>query len=405
MALLATVSLAAFSAMGYMTRQNMLTSIEGTLSSAVDGESHNGDLPFIGHSGSGSKDGKTAVPAYCVTVTWDGSIYADSNLVTQMDEDVLRSAVATAVNSSNGNVAQGSIADYSLYYKIVPKDLGYRIAFVDSSSYDTAIRATLASFVVAWVVLMAALFIITVFMARFVAKPVEAAWENQQRFIADASHELKTPLTVIMADASILAKNPDRTVREQSTWVEGISSEAERMRHLTEDLLALAQADAGINAAPVMTQIDFSQLVERACLQFEPAAFERGLMIEDDIEEGLHVSGAHDKLDGLLKTLLENACKYGAGSSKPVKVKLAHEKSCAVLSITNSGNAIAAEDLPHVFERFYKSDKSRTQDGESASFGLGLAIAKSTAELHHGTISATSSAEGTTFTVKLPLAS
>ena len=403
MALLAVVSAAAFFAMGYMTQQNVLSNIENALSSAVD-QTRSEDLPFIGRDGAGNSSSQTSIPAYCVTVTWDGSIYADSNLVTQMDEDVLKSAVATAVNASDGVAAQGNIADYSLYFKIVPKDLGYRIAFVDSSSYEQTMRATVVSFAAAWVALMVVLFAITMFMARFVTQPVAAAWETQQRFIADASHELKTPLTVILADASILAKNPDKTIREQEPWLEGISSEASRMQHLTEDLLTLAQADAGMSAKPTMCDVDLSQLTQRACLQFEAAAFERGLMIEDDIKDGIHVTGAPDKLDGLLKTLLENACKYGSASSEPVRIRLERDRSSARLSVQNGGNPIPPEDIPHVFDRFYRSDKSRANSSDSASFGLGLAIAKSTAELHRGAISVTSDEHATTFTVTLPLA-
>ena len=106
----------------------------------------------------------------------------------------------------------------------------------------------------------------------------------------------------------------------------------------------------------------------------------------------------------MVKTLLENACKYGAGSGTPVTVGLRRQHGSALLSVGNGGAPIPPEDLPHVFERFYRSDKSRVQDGESLSFGLGLAIAKSTAELHKGSIKAESSADGTVFSVALPLA-
>ena len=403
MALLAIVSAAAFCGMGYMTQQNILSNIENALSGAIE-ETQTSGLPYIGHDGSGKRKSQSSIPAYCVTVTWDGSIYADSNLITQMDEDVLKNAVATAVNACNGLAAQGNISDYSLYFKIVPKDLGYRIAFADSSSYEQTIKATVGTFAAAWVALMIVLFAITMYLARYVTQPVRTAWENQQRFIADASHELKTPLTVILADASILAKNPDKTMREQQTWLKGISSEAERMQHLTEDLLTLAQADAGSSMTPAMCDVDLSQLAQRACLQFEAAAFERGLMIEDDIEDGIHVMGAPDKLDGLLKTLLENACKYGAQSSNPVRISLKRERNMARLSVQNGGSPIPAKDLPHVFERFYRSDKSRANSTDSASFGLGLAIAKSTAEQHKGTIEVQSDEHATTFTVTLPLA-
>lgn len=403
MALLAIVSAAAFCAMGFMTSQNILASIENSLSAAIE-QTNSSDLPFIGHDGDGKKSTQTSIPAYCVTVSWDGTIYADNNLLTQMDEGVLKSAVNTAIGACSGQSAQGNISNYSLYFKIVPKDLGYRIAFVDSSSYENTMRSTIVSFAAAWIALMIVLFAVTMFLARYVTQPVAAAWENQQRFIADASHELKTPLTVILADASILAKNPDKTVREQEMWLEGITSEAERMRHLTEDLLTLAQADAGINVAPTMCEVDLSQLTERVCLQFEAAAFERGLMIEDDIEEGVRVYGASEKLDGLLKTLLENACKYGAASKDPIRIALKHDRGHARLSVRNGGDPIPARDIPHLFDRFYRSDKSRANESESASFGLGLAIAKSTAEQHHGTIEVASDESGTTFTVTLPLA-
>ena len=229
-----------------------------------------------------------------------------------------------------------------------------------------------------------------------------AAWENQQRFIADASHELKTPLTVILADASILAQSPQKTVAEQQNWIDDITSEAERMRRLTEEMLTLARADAGEQVIPTMSCVDLSQLTQRVALQFEPAAFERGLIINDDIETGLEVMGAQDRLDNLLKTLLENACKYGVGSGEPVTVTLKREGKRAVLRVSNGG-AIPPEDLPHVFDRFYRSDKSRVQEGESLSFGLGLSIAKSTAELHGGNITVSSGAGITTFTVGLPL--
>ena len=401
MSLLGIVSLVAFCAMGYVTMQNMRASIDASLTKALDGESQTGSLPFIGNGGGASSD--SSIPAYTVTVTWQGDIYADKNLATQMDGDVLTQAVAYAVASCNGKVTQGSLTQYELYYKVAPENLGYRIAFVDSSAYNKAVKNTLIAFAGAWTILLVVLLIITICLSRYVAHPVEAAWKNQQRFIADASHELKTPLTVILADASILAQNPDKTIAEQQTWVEGISSEAERMRRLTEDLLTLAQADAGTTSEPVMTKVDLSQLAERACLQFEAAAFERGLMIEDDIEEGIEVCGMGDKLDGLLKTLIENACKYGAGSGDPICVSLHRAKGAAVLSVQNGGTPIAPDDLPHVFDRFYKSDKSRTGSGESASFGLGLAIAKSTVEAHKGTITVTSGPQGTTFTATLPM--
>ena len=401
MALVALVSVVAFAALGALTYDNLKSTVDQTLDSALDHGGSYSELPYLG----GGDVRGNWLPSHSVTVTWNGAIYADSDQNTQMNAELLQSAVSAALAQvdANGNAA-GRISSTQLYFKVQPSKLGYRVAFVDGSSFEASVHRMGLALAGAWLLLMLALLAVTVFLSRYVTRPVVQAWENQQRFIADASHELKTPLTAILADASILAREPDKTVREQQMWLDGISSEAERMRRLTEDMLSLAQADAGQEVAPAMVRVDLSQLVERACLQFEPAAFERGLVIEDGIEPGIEVMGSADRLEGMVKTLLENACKYGAGSGTPVTVGLRRQHGSALLSVGNGGDPIPPEDLPHVFERFYRSDKSRVQDGESLSFGLGLAIAKSTAELHKGSIEAESGAGGTVFSVSLPLA-
>lgn len=401
MALVALVSVVAFAALGVLTYDNLKSTVDQTLDSALDHGGSYSELPYLG----GGDVRGNWLPSHSVTVTWNGAIYADSDQNTQMNAELLQSAVSAALAQvdANGNAA-GRISSTQLYFKVQPSKLGYRVAFVDGSSFEASVHRMGLALAGAWLLLMLALLAVTVYLSRYVTRPVVQAWENQQRFIADASHELKTPLTAILADASILAREPDKTVREQQMWLDGISSEAERMRRLTEDMLSLAQADAGQEVAPAMVRVDLSQLVERACLQFEPAAFERGLVIEDGIEPGIEVMGSADKLEGMVKTLLENACKYGAGSGTPVTVGLRRQHGSALLSVGNGGDPIPPEDLPHVFERFYRSDKSRVQDGESLSFGLGLAIAKSTAELHKGSIKAESGAGGTVFSVSLPLA-
>ena len=401
MALVALVSVVAFAALGALTYDNLKSTVDQTLDSALDHGGSYSELPYLG----GGDVRGNWLPSHSVTVTWNGAIYADSDQNTQMNAELLQSAVSAALAQVDASgKAAGRISSTQLYFKVQPSKLGYRVAFVDGSSFEASVHRMGLALAGAWLLLMLALLAVTVFLSRYVTRPVVQAWENQQRFIADASHELKTPLTAILADASILAREPDKTVREQQMWLDGISSEAERMRRLTEDMLSLAQADAGQEVAPAMVRVDLSQLVERACLQFEPAAFERGLVIEDGIEPGIEVMGSADRLEGMVKTLLENACKYGAGSGAPVTVGLRRQHGSALLSVGNGGDPIPPEDLPHVFERFYRSDKSRVQDGESLSFGLGLAIAKSTAELHKGSIEAESGAGGTVFSVSLPLA-
>ncbi len=408
MVLVGIVSLVAFAAIGVMNYRDVKSQVDGALDHEAKGEMFGAaDLPDLGRDGGGRQGGGRGfagnrIPVYSVTVYYGDPehIIVNSSSTAQMDSSIAQQAVAEVLLRGN---EQGTLAGFGLYYKVGTNMTGYRIAFASTSTVTDQVAQNALMLLGFWLVLMLAIFFITLFLSRYVARPVEKAWKEQQRFIADASHELKTPLTIIMADASILAEDPQKTVGEQSAWVDGISAEAHRMQQLTEDMLSLAQADAGIDMTQIMSEIDLSSLVEMQMLQFDAVAFERGLSIEEDVESGLKVIGDGLRLENMVKTLLENACKY---SKKPgvINVGLHQRKNDAVLTVHNPGDPIPAEDLPHLFDRFYRSDKARVHEGESTSFGLGLSIAKSTAEMHKGSIDVTSDVQGTTFTVCIPLA-
>ncbi len=407
MVLVGIVSLIAFSAIGIMNYQGVKGEVDMALARAVEADPLGFDeLPSLGKGDGGRRNQErfaaNRVPIYSVTVYYGDPdhIIVNATSTAQMDSTTAAAAVSAALSSSNET---GVLPEYGVYYKVMTNMTGYHIAFADMTVVTEPVGQNALMLFGFWFVLMLALFAITLFLSRYVARPVENAWKEQQRFIADASHELKTPLTIIMADTSILAENPDKTVEEQRTWVDGISAEASRMQQLTEDMLALAQADAGIDRMQLMAEMDFSAVVEAQVLQFDAVAFERGLIIESDVEENLLLVGDRIRLENMVKTLLENACKY---SEKPgtITVGLHRQKSLAHLTVHNSGDPIPAEDLPHLFDRFYRSDKARVHEGETASFGLGLSIAKSTVELHEGSIGVESNATGTTFTVDIPLA-
>ena len=173
------------------------------------------------------------------------------------------------------------------------------------------------------------------------------------------------------------------------------------MQELVGDMLALAQAESA--EAQQRTRVDLSDLVSKEALQFESVAFERGIDMAEDVADGVAVDGDARKLEKLAGTLIDNACKY-AGDGGTVRIALSVEGRKAVLSVRNTGPTIPPEDIEHIFDRFYRADKARTRDN-TGSFGLGLAIAREAAESHGGSIRAKSSdAEGTVFTVTLPLA-
>jgi signal transduction histidine kinase len=150
----------------------------------------------------------------------------------------------------------------------------------------------------------------------------------------------------------------------------------------------------------LLTDLDLADMVQEDILQFEPVAFERGILIEPDLDPDIHIEGDGTMIKQLIHILLDNACKY-ASENGTIDITLKREWQGCTLAVHNPGPPIPAEDLPHIFERFYRADKARTYQEGTTGYGLGLAIAKSIAEDHNGAISCTSTKEaGTTFTVR-----
>ena len=244
-------------------------------------------------------------------------------------------------------------------------------------------------------------FFISLFLSKWALKPVDEAWKAQRQFVTDASHELKTPLTVILANTSILLKHPEHSIASESKWLESTQVEAQNMEGLVTEMLTLALVEAKPSAH--REPIDLSDLVNGQVLQFESVAFEQGFELEGTVADNVVIWGDRDRIRKLVSTLIENASKY-VNPGGTVSVTLAATDKVATYTVFNSGSFIAAEDLPHVFDRFYRTDKART-DGVGG-FGLGLAIAREIARDHHGDIIAKSDpATGTTFEATVSLRS
>lgn len=312
-----------------------------------------------------------------------------------LSEEILDEAVRLAAESDE---TDGYLKEYDLRFKkTADKGGSLRISFADGSYVKTeTLRVALIAFLcVAGVMLV--MFFVSLFLAGMALRPVEEAWEAQKRFVADASHELKTPLTVILANDRILRSHAGETVESQTSWLESTAEEARRMRALVDDMLTLAQNEEG-GVPPVRERVDLSRLLNGTLLQLEPVAFEKGVALDGEIEDGLFLFGEESKLKQLAVILVDNAVKY---APRGERVSVCAEKSGARIrfSVKNTGSLIAPEDLPHVFERFYRADRSRSSEGA----GLGLSIAAGIAERHGGRISASSDEKtGTEFTVLLP---
>lgn len=288
----------------------------------------------------------------------------------------------------------GMIDAYALRYSRVSSVGSQKLIFVDVSSQDAALTTLVQVCVLIGLISLVAFLGISLLLARWAVKPVEKAWQQQRQFISDASHELKTPLTVIMSNAELLQSDQyDNQDRQQ--FAESILSMSYRMRHLVEGLLELARGDNG-QTTKAFTQLDYSRLVEDALLPFEPVLFERNLTLEASIEPQIMLTGSPGHLQQVVDILLDNAAKYGTPGI--VEVTLQRQGRTCLLRVSNPGQPIPKEDLTRIFERFYRVDKART----GGSFGLGLSIAQSIVDAHKGKIWAQSNETGNCFFVQLP---
>ena len=352
----------------------------------------------------GGGQGQT-IPVAVYALNAEGSAMSASPAGTaNINDEVLETALSRLAPAEDGT---GSFSDLGLFFeKRTIGDATY-LAFADANS-AAGWKSLALTLVGAAIAALAAFFVISLFFSRWALRPVEQTWRSQRQFIADASHELKTPLTVILADASIALEHPERTVESQRQWIEGIQVEGQRMQGLVEDMLALAKHDtAEVDAQATMgkqqEKLDLADMAQRAVLQFEAVAFERGVEIDvaESSSTSVFIGGVQGDIERVLGILIDNACKYAEAGGRVV-VGTKREGKHAVIQVNNTGTPIPSSDLPHIFDRFWRADEARTSG--AGGYGLGLSIARSIVEEHGGTLSAQSSAEhGTTFTAKFPI--
>lgn len=291
----------------------------------------------------------------------------------------------------------GYLKEYPLRYQMVTGHNVQRIAFVDISSHRATITSLVWSSIFIALASLLAFFGISFLLAQWAVAPVAKAWNQQRQFISDASHELKTPLTVILSNAELL-QNPELEETDKKQFTDNILAMSHQMRNLTEGLLELSRADNGF-VHTTFAPVQFSELVESAVLPFEPVLYEKGLLLDYHIQPGITLTGNSQYLRQLIDILLDNAGKYAA----PGKVNLMlrrQGKSQCLLSVSNPGDPIPKEDLQRIFQRFYRADEARSRTG---SFGLGLSIAKEIVNDHKGKIWAESNPTGNCFYILLPL--
>lgn len=340
--------------------------------------------------------GDTArMPFFTLEPDGNGKVSAEGGSFFDLsDETLIGSLYERAAAAAEPS---GILSEYRLRYLRAETPEGLRIVFADISGEQAAQRRLLKSCLLIGSCSTAVFLLISIVLAHWAVKPVDTAWKQQRQFVSDASHELKTPLTVILTNAELMqdAASPPAS---KARFAENILVMSREMRALIEDLLELARAEDGLPRQAAKT-FDFSRLVSRAILPFEPIYYEKGLGLSCEIAKGIAVQGVEGQLQHVLEILLDNAQKYTApGGEITVVLKKSGVRHC-LLTVTNPGEPLSPAQRRDIFKRFYRTDQARSRDG---SYGLGLSIAEAVVRQHRGRIWADSGASRNTFSVLLP---
>ncbi len=327
--------------------------------------------------------------SFTVLVNESGQIISETP--NAIDNKFLEQAIDTVLDAEydRGNLR---LLNLSYMKRTIPN--GTLISFVSREHLNTRVRESVSQSSLAALVSLLLFLYISKRLADIAIAPVEQAWEQQKQFLADASHDLKTPLTVILANNNILSSHKDETVGSQMKWVESTNEEAGRMSDLINKMLELAKNESTKEELR-FGRVDLSETVENAILQFEVVAFEKNITIESGIQPGIVVKTHRATVSKILEILFDNAIKYSNENEK-IAVTLYQSSKKVYFSINNKGEYIKEDELPHIFERFYRTNKEREVGGH----GLGLSLAKKKCDMLGAKIEVESNPEdGTTFTI------
>ncbi len=380
-----TILLAVFAGVYFTARTSLRENAEQQLHQALQREDSSLFRPGQDTGG---------LPCFVAEVYPSGAVRISGSSYYRMDDALLGEIVSSCLSQEDST---GLLKEYHLRYLRQSTPLALRIAFTDTSLEQATLRSLVRTSLTIGAAAIAALLVCCYFLAGLITTPVEKAWQEQRRFLSDASHELKTPLTVVLSSAELLGEHTAQD-GEAAAYVDNIKAESQRMRSLVEDMLTLSRAENGQPGA-AFAAVDLSDIATESVLRFEPVAYEAGRHLHYEIAEGLTLHGDADRLRQLMGILLDNGIKYAPNGSF-VRLSLQQQERQAILVVENGGEPIPPSALPHLFERFYRADNSRSDHG---SFGLGLSIAQAIAQSHGGTIRAESDTQSTRFAVTLPL--
>ena len=320
---------------------------------------------------------------YTVVLNDDNSV---SEIINHSSKDITDEEIEEIAKSLLSENRQSRVGN--LYFAEFSYSVNNgKMVIIDNEKTNSTLLNTLLICIGIFALLELLIFLVSRKITNWIIKPVEESFEKQKQFIADASHELKTPLAVIMASSEALESNPN-----ESKWLENIKSESDRMNKLIADLLELVKSEA-VDDKSEFALGNLSKTIEKSILTFEGIMFEKGITLDYSIDENIELEMNEYKIKQLVSILIDNAIKHCDENGK-ITVNLKNEKDI-VLTVSNTGEGIPKGEEAKIFERFYRADEARNRNENR--YGLGLAIAKNIALSHNADISASSENGTATF--------
>lgn len=337
-----------------------------------------------------SRDQAAETRFFSVLLDSNGNaVFADVARISAVDEE---DAAEYAVEALKSDDSKGFIDNYR--YGIRCEGLNTRVTFVDCTRMLWSFKRFLLASITMSVAGLAVIFAVICYFAGRIVRPVAESYEKQKRFITDAGHEIKTPLAIIKANIDVMRMDMD-DLRETAAADDAVDSlgeslsdidgQVDRLTSLTNDLVYLSRMEEG-GSALTMTEVPLSDIVSDTAESFRALAAERKKELEIKVEPLVTVNGSTGELEKLVSILTENALKYSP-EGDTIGVSLRREGRNAVLEVRNrTAEAMSEEDLAHVFERFYRADKSR--NSAAGGHGIGLSMAAAIMAAHNGKIAA-----------------
>ncbi len=331
-------------------------------------------------------------PHFSLLITPDGEFIAEDNGMFDLsDAEYLNSLFEYAESRDEET---GIVPDTSLRYFRNRTPMGNSYIFTDVSAEADMLESLYRTCIIIGSSALLLFFVISIFLAKWAVKPVEEAWDKQKQFIADASHELKTPLTVITTNAELMKS--ESAEENKSKFTDNILTMSKQMRGLVESMLEIARLDNG-SVRKEFAVFNLSETVSDAILPFEALFFEKEQNFTSEIEPDINMNGNAEQIKQVVDILLDNANKYASEKSEIKLILKKQGRNQCRLSVSNEGETIPEEELKNIFKRFYRGDKTRQMNN---SYGLGLSIAESIVTEHSGKIFAESKNGVNTFTAQ-----